>query len=359
MVGPQPGPLVRAHGLRLDRPVPLKVWLIVQDVRSEADLRRQVARWEGCGVGGVLITDHMFISQAGSDKGTARRLDRDSPSPLEPFTLLGSIGALSPSLELGTIVANVGLLHPIFVIRHFAQLAFVFGGNRIIAGLGAGWNAEEFEAIGLDMPPHTLRLARLEEAAALARQLFHEGVASMEGATLTARELPLSPFPTSPPRILLGGGSDEFLAVAGRVADHVDLNGSSRRQKLGRVAPADADRARRLTTTIADLEDSIETVAGAAVASGRQASEITYSVLIDSIEFCRAQDIADREAKLREARHAVSADLSACPYALVGDVPRMRELLAERVERLGLSAVIVRDGEHLEPFISQVVLARV
>ena len=145
--------------------MPLKVWLIVQDVRSEANLRRQVARWEACGVGGVLITDHMFISQAGSDKGLTRELDRDSPSPLEPFTLLGSVGALSPSLELGTIVANVGLLHPIFVIRHFAQLASVFGGDRIIAGLGAGWNAEEFEAIGLEMPPHTLRLARLEEAA--------------------------------------------------------------------------------------------------------------------------------------------------------------------------------------------------
>jgi alkanesulfonate monooxygenase SsuD/methylene tetrahydromethanopterin reductase-like flavin-dependent oxidoreductase (luciferase family) len=337
--------------------VPLKVWLIVQNVRNEADLRRQVARWEACGVGGVLITDHMFISQAGSDRGAARALDRDSPSPLDPFTLLGSIGALSPSLELGTIVANVGLLHPIFVIRHFAQLACVFGSDRVIAGLGAGWNAEEFEAIGLEMPPHPERLNRLEEAAALARQLFREGVASLDGATLTARELPLSPFPSSPPRILLGGGSDQFLSVAGRVADHVDLNGSSRRRKLGRVAPAEADRARRLTTTVADLESSIEMVCRAAVASGREASEISYSVLIDSIEFCLPEETAGREESLRKARHAETADVSTCPYALVGDAPRMRELLAERVERLGLTAVIVRDGEHLEPFLSRVVMA--
>ena len=336
----------------------LRVWLIVQDIRSEADLRRQVARWDACGVGGVLITDHLFISQADSDGSSSRVLDRDSPSPLDPFTLLGSIGALSSSLELGTIVANVGLLHPIFVIRHFAQLASVFGSDRVIAGLGAGWNAEEFEAIGLEMPPHSLRLTRLEESASLARQLFREGVVSLDGATLTARELFLSPFPTSPPRVLLGGGSDQFLAVAGRVADHVDLNGSSRRQGLGRVAPADADRTRRLTTTIADLEDSIEMVAGAASASGRDPSEISYSVLIDSIEFCRAQDIAHREARLRRTRHAEGADVSACPYALVGDAPRMRDLLRERAERLGLTAVIVRDGEHLEPFISEVVMAR-
>jgi alkanesulfonate monooxygenase SsuD/methylene tetrahydromethanopterin reductase-like flavin-dependent oxidoreductase (luciferase family) len=337
--------------------VPLKVWLIVQNVSNEADLRRQVARWDACGLGGVLITDHMFISQSGTGKGVSRALDRDSASPLDPFTLLGSIGALSSSLELGTIVANLGLLHPIFVIRHFAQLACMFGSDRVIAGLGAGWNAEEFEAIGLEMLPHPLRLARLEEAATLARRLFREGVASLDGATLTARELPLSPFPSSPPRLLLGGGSDQFLSIAGRVADHIDLNGSSRRQKLGRVAPADADRARRLTTTIADLEDSIEIVGEAAAASGRNPSEISYSVLIDSIEFCRSRDIADREAGLRERRHATGAEVSACPYALIGDVARMRDLLAERVARLGLSTVIVRDGEHLEPFMSHVVTA--
>jgi len=336
--------------------VPPRVWLIVQNVGDEADLRRQIARWDSCGVSGVLITDHMFISQAGGG-GLTRALDRESPSPLDPFTLLGSIGALSPSLELGTIVANVGLLHPIFAIRHFAQLACVFGSDRVIAGLGAGWNAEEFEAIGLQMLPHPLRLARLEEAATLARKLFREGIASLDGVSFSAQQLPLSPFPPSPPRILLGGGSDDFLAVAGRVADHVDLNGSSRRQKLGRVAPADADRTRRVTTTVADLEASIEMVTSSALASGRGSSEISYSVLIDSIEFCRAQDIAGREARLREARHAPTADVSACPYALIGDVPRMRGLLAERVARLGLSAVIVRDGEHLEPFISEVVTA--
>ena len=68
-----------------------------------------------------------------------------------------------------------------------------------------------------------------------------------------AHDLPLCPFPPVPPRVMLGGGSDQLLNLAGRVADHIDLNGSSRQRKLGRVAPADTDRARRLTTTLADL----------------------------------------------------------------------------------------------------------
>ena len=251
----------------------------------------------------------------------------------------------------------MGLAHPIFVIRHFAQLAKIFGGNRVIAGLGAGWNAEEFEAIGLSMPPHTARLRRLEESAALARELFHHGVASLEGETLVARDLPISPFPPSPPRVMLGGGSDALLAIAGRLADHIDLNGSSRRRKLGRVAPADTDRARRFTTTIADLEWSIDRLGEAASANGRQPAEITHSVLIDYIEFCRASDIADREAAVRKLRQVDEVEVGGCPYVLVGDSSRMRDLLAERVERLGLAAVIVRDGPHLEPFLSQVVAA--
>jgi alkanesulfonate monooxygenase SsuD/methylene tetrahydromethanopterin reductase-like flavin-dependent oxidoreductase (luciferase family) len=39
-------------------------------------------------------------------------------------------------------VSNVGLLHPALVLRQFAQLAVLVGGQRVLAGLGAGWNRE-------------------------------------------------------------------------------------------------------------------------------------------------------------------------------------------------------------------------
>ena len=51
------------------------------------------------------------------------------------------------------------------------------------------------------------------------RQLFDHGIASLEGSQVIARDLPLSPAVTVPPRLLLGGGSDRVLDIAGRYAD--------------------------------------------------------------------------------------------------------------------------------------------
>src|SRR5205807_3377551 len=144
-----------------------------------------------------------------------------------------------------------------------------FGGDRVLAGLGAGWNRQEFDAIGLQMPDFRTRIDRLEEAVHLARELFDHGIASIVGSQLVARELPLSPLPTTPPRILVGGGSDRVLDIAGRYADVLDLNGSSRRSKVAGPDLPSADARRRLTTTSADLELSVERVRLASEAAGR------------------------------------------------------------------------------------------
>src|SRR4051812_29292369 len=146
--------------------------------------------------------------------------------------MLTTIAALSTRLRVGTIVSNIGFLHPALVLRQFAQMAVFFGGERIIAGLGAGWGRDEFKALGMRMPPHHARVDRLEEAASLARQLFDAGVANLEGEHVVARDLPMAPRPTVPPRLLLGGGSDRLLDIAGRYADMLDLSGTSRRAPL-------------------------------------------------------------------------------------------------------------------------------
>ena len=99
-------------------------------------------------------------------------MDGASECPLDPFVILSCIGAMSSSLELGTIVSNVSLQHPIFLLRHFAQLATLYGPDRIIAGLGGGWNAEEFQAIGLEMPSHAERLQRLRQSVIFARDSY-------------------------------------------------------------------------------------------------------------------------------------------------------------------------------------------
>src|SRR5205807_4257026 len=115
----------------------------------------------------------------GQQRGEARR-------PLEPMTMLATVATLSDRLHIGTMVSNLSFLHPALVLRQFAQLAALFGGQRVLAGLGAGWNREEFEAIGFEMPSFRTRLDRLEEAAHLARDLFDHGIASLEGSQVVA-----------------------------------------------------------------------------------------------------------------------------------------------------------------------------
>jgi alkanesulfonate monooxygenase SsuD/methylene tetrahydromethanopterin reductase-like flavin-dependent oxidoreductase (luciferase family) len=269
-------------------------------------LRDRVARLDDAGVAGVLVPDHLFFALGGERASSYK--------PDDPFVVLATVAALSPRLSVGTLVANVGIVHPALVLRHFAQLAALVGGDRVLAGIGAGWNTEEFDGLGIDMPSHGARLERLEEACRLARAWFDDGIADVDGAHVTARSLPMAPATAIPPRLLLGGGSDRFLDLAGRYADVVDLNGSSRRRPLGRAMPVRDDRARRRSTTFDDLTDAAARVQSAATAAGRPTP--AFSIVLE-----------------------VDGEPSDCPYVLGGDAAAQRDQLTERVQRLGLTMV--------------------
>jgi alkanesulfonate monooxygenase SsuD/methylene tetrahydromethanopterin reductase-like flavin-dependent oxidoreductase (luciferase family) len=324
----------------------MDVLVLARNFSDSESLARQIRHWETLGVAGVLIPDHLFISDGPEVTSGSNHPD--------PIVLLAAIGALSPTLMIGTGVANVTFAHPALTIRHFAQLATIFGGDRVLMGLGAGWNYEEYAALGLTMPRHADRIEQLEHALRLGRSLFSDGVATTEAPGQIVCGLRLSARPRVAPRFLVGGGSDRLLRLAGAFADWVDLNGSSRRAILGRKSPAVQDAIRRLTTTVADLEESVRRLAASAVDAGRSASDIRRTIFIDTIEFCPFGEIGERGNRLRRARLTPEADVHQCPYVLIGPPSHMRELLAQRAERLGLSAVIVRDGDNLELFMKEV-----
>jgi alkanesulfonate monooxygenase SsuD/methylene tetrahydromethanopterin reductase-like flavin-dependent oxidoreductase (luciferase family) len=290
------------------------------------------AKLESLGVAGVVQGDHMFLPGPPAQDPTARMA-------ADCLTVLTTVAAHSRELGIATLVANVGLQHPLLLLRKFASLALLHGGRRVYAGLGAGWSPREFEALGKKMPSHRERLARLAESAQLARELFDRGWASLDGAHVQAVDLPLAPAPPEPPRLLLGGGSPSLLELAGRYADHVDLAPPSHRR-------AASELQRPLLTTVVDLVES----ARAARAGGRA---LTTSVLVSAVELCDAGSIRAAEEAICARVGLPWRPLDDCPYALVGEPERIADQVRERQERIGLDWLIVPYGA-IERFSAEV-----
>jgi alkanesulfonate monooxygenase SsuD/methylene tetrahydromethanopterin reductase-like flavin-dependent oxidoreductase (luciferase family) len=243
-------------------------------------------------------------------------------------------------------VANVGIQHPLLLLRKFANLAVIHGGERVYAGLGAGWSRRGFEAIGLEMPPHRQRLERLEEAVHLARELFDNGWADFHGAHVVAAEAPLAPRPEVPPRLLLGGGSKRLLELAGRYADHLDLAPPAHRKSSNEFQ-------RKLLTTTADLEQAARSARAAASAAGRSPDGISFSVLLTNVVFCADSEIAAEEERICTAVELPARPLHECPYVLVGEPRRIAEALRERQERIGLTWIVL-PHDAVDRFCSEV-----
>ena len=291
-----------------------------RDVQTIPDV---VRRWDELGLDGVVLGDHLFPPTA----------DPRTPRPhrgMDQLTMLTVIATLSPRLQVGAVAANVGFQHPLFLVRKFAQLAELYGGERVYAGFGAGWAEREFEAIGLALPSHPERIARLEESLRLARSLYDDGYVDIDGAYVQADALPLAPMPEVPPRILVGGGSKSLIGLAGRYADHLDLNAPSHRR-----SPVEPQR--KLMTTIADLEGSVGRLEAAAAAAGRPPGAVSVSVVVTDVCFCSAAEVETETARICAGVGLEPRSLADSPFALIGEPGQMAAKIEELRERLGLS----------------------
>jgi len=326
---------------------PLKVYVAHVHTGDRASLRALVAQLEDLGVAGFLTGDHLFM------RSFTQGVEHLEPAG-DPFTTLAAVGALSDGLELGTLVANVGFSHPALVLRHFAQLAALYGGQRILAGLGAGWNRQEFEALGGPMPPLAERLDHLESSIKLARAWFDDGVADLSAPTVVARDLPMAPKPATSPRLMLGGGSEQVLALAGRYADHIDLHPLISRPETRRQGGSD-DVARFLATTVDMALRAVESLETFERDAGRPVGTTVRSMWMGLIEFCEPGQRDAAEADLLASHGLSPRDLTECPYALVGDAQQMASLITERRRVLGLDAIVMQPGEQLQRFMTEVV----
>ena len=129
---------------------------------------------------------------------------------LDPFVALTYVAAHTQRLRLGTGICLVPQRQPVYTAKMVADLDFLSGG-RVDFGVGIGWLAEEFQALGMDF---RVRARRCDEYIRAMQALWSDGVSSFSGETLEIRPCYFNPKPVQKPHppIYFGGESDAALA---------------------------------------------------------------------------------------------------------------------------------------------------
>jgi probable F420-dependent oxidoreductase len=134
-----------------------------------------------------------------------------------PLTWLAWIAARTSRIMLGTGILVLPQRPAVLVAKEAATLD-VLSGGRLLLGVGAGWCAEEFAALGADFAG---RHAALEEWIGALRSLWGGPHASYDGAHVRFDDVNASPRPTraSGVPVIIGGSGRAAAARAGRVGD--------------------------------------------------------------------------------------------------------------------------------------------
>ncbi|MEW1649106.1 TIGR03619 family F420-dependent LLM class oxidoreductase, partial [Streptomyces sp. NPDC091219] len=164
------------------------------------DRRKLVTAAEEAGYQYLTIADHVVGADTTNRPDWKGRYDVTDPFR-EVFVHLGHLAALT-TLELVPSVLVLPQRQTALVAKQAAELALLSqGGIRL--GVGVGWNAVEFESLGI---PFSSRAARMEEQITVLRKLWSEPVVSFTGEFHRLDQVGIAPLPSEPIPVWLGGG---------------------------------------------------------------------------------------------------------------------------------------------------------
>lgn len=160
---------------------------------------------EESGFDSIWLGDHLLYRGDG----------RPERGPWEAWTLLAGLAVMTRRVRLGPLVACMAF-HPPGVLAKMAATVDELSGGRLVLGLGAGWNREEFDAFGI---PFDHRASRFEEAFAIVRQLLEGRRVTFAGTFHQVRDAVLLPAPARRPTLMVGSTGERVLSMA---LPHVD-----------------------------------------------------------------------------------------------------------------------------------------
>jgi probable F420-dependent oxidoreductase len=133
----------------------------------------------------------------------------------EPLVLFGWLAAFS-TLELVTGILILPQRQTALVAKQAAEVDILSGG-RLRLGVGVGWNAVEYEALGMTWSD---RGRRSVEQIELLRRLWTQSTVTYTGHSETVTGAGLCPLPIQRPiPIWIGGTSERTYERIGKIAD--------------------------------------------------------------------------------------------------------------------------------------------
>jgi probable F420-dependent oxidoreductase len=134
---------------------------------------------------------------------------------IETFTLIAAMGAVTSRLRFAPFVLKLPVRPPLLVAKQASSVAFLTG-NRLSLGVGLSPWPEDYELMGV---PWKSRGKRMDEAIDIVRGLTRGGYFEYHGEVYDIPAVKMTPVPTEPIPILVGGHSEAALRRAAVRAD--------------------------------------------------------------------------------------------------------------------------------------------
>jgi alkanesulfonate monooxygenase SsuD/methylene tetrahydromethanopterin reductase-like flavin-dependent oxidoreductase (luciferase family) len=130
-------------------------------------------------------------------------------APWDVWTLLAGLAAVTGRVTLGPLVACTAFARPGVLARTAAAVDELSGG-RLVLGLGAGWNEDEFRAFGI---PYDRRVSRFLEAFEIVRRLLSGERVTFAGEFERVEDALLLPPPARTVPLMIGANGPRMLAA--------------------------------------------------------------------------------------------------------------------------------------------------
>ena len=295
-----------------------------------------VQRAEAAGFESFFRSDHYAAFPGASDRQTT-----------DAWAVIAGLARETKRITLGALVSPVTFRHP----GNFAKVVTTvdqMSGGRIEVGVGAGWNDEDHEPLGLAFPEIGERADLLEDQLELLHRLWTQPPGwSYDGHHIRVRNGALRAGPVAAdgrprengrvrPRIITGsGGSPRGYRIAAKYSDEFNLSSTS---------PDDAPGKQRL------LDEACQAI-------GRDPKTLTRSAMVgalvgrDDAEVDRRADAVLGEFGQDETggREWLNQRKGRWVFGTPDQARAMAARFAEAgIERLMLQDFLPRDLDHID-----------